>query len=354
MPRIVKGRGVKSGLPPGTMVHIGELPAEQTMLHLVDYTAETLNELKLTSYEECLPFRDQQSVTWLDLSGVHDLELLQRVGDCFGLHPLVLEDIANTNQRPKLELYDGYAFIVMKMLALGPEEKLAAEQVAFILGPNYVLSFREGVCGDLFEGVRERLRKGRGRLRSEQADYLAYSLMDTIVDNYFVVFERLGELLELLEDEIVARPTNHTVRRIHGLKRDMIYVRRAVWPLREVLAALQRGDSPLIRHSTMLYLRDVYDHTIQAMDSVDTFRDMLSSMLDVYLTSLSNRMNEVMKFLTIIGTIFIPLTFIAGVYGMNFHFMPELSWKWGYAWALCLMLTVAGTMLAYFRRKRWL
>lgn len=354
MVKLNKGRGAKSGLPPGTLVHIGKKREEEVTLRLVDYTAEEMEDVWLATVEQVLPYRERPSVTWLDVGGVQWVEVVQKVGECFGLHPLVMEDILNTDQRPKLEVYDGYAFIVAKMLGTGEEGELVAEQVALVLGPGYVLSFREGGCGDLFAPVRERLRKGRGKIREAGADYLTYALLDAVVDHYFVVLEELGEELETLEDEVVLRPSPNTIRRIHALKRAMIFARRAVWPLREVLAALQRGETPLIQSATVVYLRDVYDHTIQTMDAVDTYRDMLSGMLDVYLSSLSNRMNEIMKFLTVIGTIFIPLTFISGIYGMNFQNMPELKWQWGYFAVLALMAVVAVVMLAYFRRKKWL
>jgi len=232
---------------------------------------------------------------------------------------------------------------------------MLAEQVSLILGPNFVISFQEeGKEGDLFEVVRERLRSSKGKLRKMGADYLLYALLDAIVDGYFVILERLGERIEVLEEELLANPSQLTLQNIHTMKREMIFLRKSVWPLREVISGLQRGESPLITETTGPYLRDVYDHTIQVIDAVESFRDMLAGMLDIYLSSISNRLNEVMKLLTIIATIFIPLTFIVGVYGMNFKLMPELEWRWGYPAVWLVMVVVAGLMLAFFRRKRWL
>jgi magnesium transporter len=354
MTQSVKGRGVKSGLPPGTLVHIGETTGRPVTIHVMDYDGEGCRETELQSVSQCIPYRDRSTVTWINLDSVQQADVIQQMGECFGLHPLVMEDILNTSQRPKLEVYGDYLFVVMKMLHCNDRSEVRAEQISLILGPSHVLSFQEGIAGDVFDPVRQRLRVGKGRIRAAGADYLLYSLVDAIVDNYFVVLEHLGEEIEALEDEVVSRPTPHTVRRIHGMKRRMIFLRRVVWPLREVLAALQRGESDLIQDATQVYLRDVYDHTIQAMDSIDTYRDMLSGILDVYLSSLSNRMNEVMKFLTIIGTIFIPLTFIVGLYGMNFRYIPGLQSHGGFYAVVVFMVAIAGGMLVYFKRKRWL
>ena len=354
MTQFVKGRGAKSGLPPGSLIHIGETTDRPVTIHVMDYDGEGCRETELKSVSQCIPYRDKESVTWINVDSVQQADIIQQMGECFGLHPLVMEDILNTSQRPKLEVYGDYLFIVMKMLHQNDRSEVRVEQISFVLGPSHVLSFQEGIAGDVFEPFRQRLRAGKGRIRGGGADYLLYSLIDAVVDNYFVVLEHLGEEIEALEDEVVSRPTHHTVRRIHGMKRRMIFLRRVVWPLREVLAAMQRGESDLVQNTTQVYLRDVYDHTIQAMDSIDTYRDMLSGILDVYLSSLSNRMNEVMKFLTIIGTIFIPLTFIVGLYGMNFRYIPGLQSHWGFFAVVVFMMAIAGGMLAYFKRKRWL
>jgi magnesium transporter len=281
--------------------------------------------------------------------------VLEQLGERFGLHPLVVEDILNTDQRPKLEDYGEYLFIVLKSHyhSDGESGDAEIEQISLVLGPNYVLSFQER-AGDEFEPVRERIRSNKGRVRRQGADYLAYSLIDLIADTYFLVLERLGERMETLEEELVTDPTTETLQAIHKLKREMVFLRKSIWPLREVIGALERGESPLIQDTTGVYLRDVYDHIIQVIDTVETYRDMLSGMLDIYLSSVSNRMNEVMKVLTIIATIFIPLTFVAGVYGMNFKHMPELEWPWAYPLVWLAMIIIAGLMVAYFRRKRWL
>jgi len=294
-------------------------------------------------------------VTWVNIDGLHDIEIMEKIGKHFGLHPLVLEDILNTEQRPKIEDFDDYIFVVLKMLYYDENEgEIRAEQISIILGSNFVLSFQERV-GDIFNPLRDRIRNAKGRVRKMGPDYLAYSLLDAIVDNYFVVLEKLGEQIEGMEEELVTNPTPETLQRIHNLKREMIFLRKSVWPLREVVSRLERGESPLIKEATGIYLRDVYDHTIQVIDTIETYRDMLSGMLDIYLSSISNRMNQVMKVLTIIATIFIPLTFVAGIYGMNFEYMPELKWHWFYPKAFWLvMLGVAALMLVYFRRKRWL
>ena len=355
MTNTLRKRSQKTGLPPGALIHVGEQKSERTRITLLDYDEQRVEERELPLVDECLLFKEKNSVTWINVSGLHQVELLERLNDCFGLHPLVLEDILNTDQRPKMEDFGDYLYIVLRMLDLDKKNgnAVVSEQISLILGKNFVLTFQERE-GDLFNPLRERIRNGKGRLRKMGPDYLVHALLDAIVDQYFVVLEKLGERIEFLEEELVTRPTPSTLHRLHQLKREMIFLRKSVWPLREVIGTLERGESSLIQASTDLYLRDVYDHTIQVIDNVETFRDMLSGMLDIYLSSISNRMNEIMKVLTIISTIFIPLTFIVGLYGMNFKFMPELEWPWGYPSVLLLMSGVTVFMLFYFRRKKWL
>ena len=353
MRRFASERVEKVGLPPGTIVHVGEERAERVRITVIDYSETECDEREAEAHE-CWPPREGAAVTWINVDGVHDVEALRQIGEVFGLHPLLLEDIAHTTQRPKTEDYGDYLFAVVKMLLHeGESSEIGVEQVSLVLGPNYVLSFQERP-GDVFEAVRERLRGAKGRIRKEGADYLAYSLVDAIVDHYFLILEEVGDKLEALEDELVSDPAPDTPRAMHRMKSDVLFLRRCVWPLREVISSLARGDSPLIQQGTIPYLRDVYDHTIQVVDTIESLRDIISGMLDTYLSLLSNRMNEVMKVLTIIATIFIPLTFIAGLYGMNFKWMPELEWHWGYPASLLVMVVVALLMVAYFRRKTWL
>ena len=354
MPRLVKRTSKKVGLPPGTLVHVGEKTAGKAKITIMDYDEMRFEERETKTIEEYLPFKDKPTVTWINVDGLHEVEILEQLGACLGLHTLVLEDILNTGQRPKMEDFGDYIYIVLKMLH--PEDKndeIAEEQLSLILGPSFVLSFQERE-GDVLNAIRERIRNGRGRIRKMGADYLAYALLDSVVDNYFIVLEKLGEQIEFLEEELVTNPTTVTLQIIHDLKREMIFLRKSVWPLREIISGLERGESALIQESTGIYLRDVYDHTIQVVDTVETFRDMVSGMLEIYLSSVSNRMNEVMKVLTIIATIFIPLTLIAGIYGMNFQYMPELAWRWGYPMVWLVMLVIGGLMLVYFRRRGWL
>jgi magnesium transporter len=354
MPRYAHKRSRKSGLSPGSLIHIGEKKTERTKITIIDYDERTFQEKEAKTVEECFPFKETATVTWINIDGVHDSEVIGKIGGHFGLHPLILEDIMNTAQRPKMEDMGGHIFIVLRMISFeGKKKGVQSEQVSLILGPNFVISFQERE-GDVFDPVRERVRTGKGRMRKMGPDYLAYALIDSIVDHYFVVLEKLGEKVEFIEEELVREPDRRTLKEIHILKREMIYLRKSVWPLREVSSRLERAESALIKKSTGIFLRDVYDHSIQVIDTVETYRDMLSGMLDMYLSSVSNRMNEIMKVLTIIATIFIPLTFIAGVYGMNFRFMPELGWRWGYFAVLALMVGIGIFMLFYFRRKKWL
>ena len=354
MPRLIKKRSQKAGLPPGTLVHIGDVRVEGAKVTLISYDEAHAQETEVTAVEECASFKDKAGVTWINVDGVHQVEVVERIGECFGLHPLVMEDILNTDQRPKMEDLGDYIYIVLKMLDYNEKrDEIVGEQVSLVLGPTFVLSFQE-MEGDVFDPIRERIRTGKGRIRAMGADYLAYTLLDSIIDNYFAILERLGERIELLEERVVTRPTPRTLQTIQTLKREMIFLRKSVWPLREVVASLERGDSPLIKESTRVYLRDVYDHTIQVIDAVETFRDMLSGMLDIYLSSVSNRLNRVMEVLTVIATIFMPLTFLVGVYGMNFQYMPELGWRWAYPAVWLVMLAIAATMLILFRRNRWL
>ncbi|MCM2466988.1 magnesium/cobalt transporter CorA [Methanoculleus oceani] len=320
---------------------------------VIEYDGSRFNEQTCTRPGDLRALILRPTVTWINADGVHDIGMVQAIGDAVGIHPLTLEDIANTRQRPKIEDYRDYLYVAVRMLAPDGDGEFRSEQVSLVLGRGYVVSFQEQP-GDAFEHIRERLRAGAGRLRSEGADYLFYALLDAIVDGYFSVIEVFGERIEAVEEEVVAEPDRETLQAIYALKRSLVALRRSVWPLRDVVAELERGDSPLIREPTLFYLRDVYDHTIEVAETVETYRDTMSGILDVYLSSQSSRMNEIIKVLTIIATIFIPLTFIAGVYGMNFAYMPEIRHPWGYPAALASMAVVAAMMLLYFRKKGWI
>ena len=358
MRRLIKKKSHKTGLPPGTLVHIGTKKAEKTKITLIDYDEAYYEEKEVKTVDECFPFGDKSTVTWINIDGMHEVDVIEKIGKHFNLHPLVMEDIVNTGHRPKVEDFDDYLFIVLKMLYQNDNE-IKAEQVSLIIGSQYVISFQEQE-GDVFNPIRERIKNAKGRIRKMGTDYLAYALLDAIVDNYFIILENLGEEIEDIEKRLVSNPTPETSQEIHRLKGDMIFLRKSVWPLREVINGLTRGESSLIKESTGIYLRDVYDHTIQVIDTLETYRDVVSGMVDTYLASLSNRMNEVMKVLTVIAVIFIPLTFIAGIYGMNFNpevspwNMPELNWGFGYPTAVGVMILVALGMVLYFKNKKWL
>jgi magnesium transporter len=344
----------KTGLPPGTLVHIGEKRTGKVKVTAIRYNEDLYEEREIEEFREC-PLRDDSTVAWLNIDGVHQLPLVEKVGSCFGLHPLTLEDIVNTSQFPKLEDYGDYVFIVLKMLYYDEKEnEIEVEQVSLCLGSNFVVSFQEETGRDVFDPVRQRLRSAKSRIRKMGADYLSYSLIDAIVDSYFIILEKVGESMEELEEAVVSEPGEETIRELHQFKREMIFLRKSVWPLREVIGRMQRGESPFIRESMHIYLRDVYDHTIRIIETIETYRDILSGMLDIYLSSVSNKTNSVMKVLTIIATIFMPLTFLAGLYGMNFKYMPELDLHWTYPALLIVMAVIAISMLVFFRVKKWL
>jgi magnesium transporter len=354
MQRLIKKRSHKAGLPPGTLIHVGERKAEKVKIRILDYDELQFEEKESKTIEESFPFKDKPTVTWINIDGLHEVEIIEKLGSHFGLHPLLLEDILNTDQRPKMEDYGDYIFVVLKMLYPGEnKDEIEAEQVSLIFGSNFVISLQEHE-GDVFNPVRDRIRKGKGRIRKTDSDYLAYALIDAIVDNYFLILENVGEKIEDTEQQLATNPSPETLQYIRELKNEMIFLRKSLWPLRELINGLERCESTLIHETTGAYLRDVYDHTIQIIDTVESYRDMISGMVDLYLSSISNKMNEVMKVLTIFASIFIPLTFVAGVYGMNFEFMPELTWRWGYFALLGFMALIGVSLVFYFKRKRWL
>lgn len=354
MPKSLRRKSRKAGLPPGTLVHVGESKTSKVKIRVIDYDASDFQEKEIKNIDECSPYKEKPTVTWINIDGIHDVDIIERIGKSYGLHALLLEDIVNTEQRPKIEDFENYLLLILKMLSFDEKDReMKIEQVSLVVGPNYVLCFQEKE-GDVFDPLRDRIRRAKGRIRKMGADYLAYALLDAIVDGYFLILEKIGDKIEGLEENLISRPDTTTLRAIHYLKREMIFLRRSVWPLREVISGMSRKESTLIKESTEIFLRDVYDHTIQVIDTIETYRDMVSGMLDTYLSSISNRMNDVMKVLTIFAAIFIPLTFVAGIYGMNFSYMPELGWKWGYFSVLAVMATMVIFMLAYFRRKKWL
>jgi magnesium transporter len=318
----------------------------------VHYDAEHFVERTPAGLEECAAVAQAPGIKWINVIGLHQSDTIYRLGEIFRLHPLAVEDILDTNQRVKVEYYEDYALVVLKGFSWGKDDELEQEQISLVLLAGAVLSFQES-APDAFAGVRERLRAGKGRIRQLGADYLAYALLDTLVDAYFDCLEQLDERLEQLEEEVVQRPDPRSVHGIHRLRRSTIALRRALWSQREVMASLENAGPPLFQTSTLPYLRDVHDHAIMLVDTVETLRDLLSGILDLYLSSASHRLNGVMKLLTIIGTIFMPLTFLAGVYGMNFRYMPELNQPWAYPAVWAIMLATAAGMVQYFRRKKW-
>lgn len=355
MSRFIRKSTKKAGGSPGTLVHVGEKKTDPIHLSLLHYDAQSLTEKALERFEQALPFLKPETTTWIDIDGIHDIAFMERIGQHYDtIHPLTLEDVLNTTQRPKAEIFDDYLFIVMKMLHYDVgQDLIISEQISLILGKEVLISFQEKP-GDVFEPVRERIRRGKGRIRSQGCDYLAYALVDAIVDNYYTIFERMGERLESLEEVIDDHPDASVLDEIHAIRQELILLRKQVWPLREVLSHFIKAETPFIGETTALFMRDVYDHTIQAIDTIESFRDNLSGLQDLYLSIMGHRMNEVMKVLTIMATIFIPLTFVAGIYGMNFVNMPELTWRWGYLLVWIIFLVVAVGMLIFFRHKKWL
>jgi len=352
MKKTKRAASKKIGAPPGTLIYTGD-KREDFEITVIDYDASEYKRIKVREADECFPFRDTPTVTWIDIVGLHRVDVIERIGKHYNLHPLILEDILNVNQRAKIEYFEDYIFVVLKMLTYNDTaHEVESEQVSLVLGKNFVLTFQER-AGDVFEPIRERLEKDKSTIRKKGADYLFHALIDIIVDHYFVVLEKLGNEIERLESEVISDPSPETVQGIHKLKGNLINMRRSIWPLREVSSQLSKDESQLLQ-GVQIYFRDVYDHVIQIIDTVEMFRDTVSGLLDIYLTSVSNRMNEVMKVLTIIATIFIPLTLIAGVYGMNFRYMPELEWRYGYPAVLILMLCIGLGMVAYFKRKKWM
>ena len=324
-----------------------------TRVFVADYDASELRECEASS-PQGLGHPDEGKVRWIDVQGLADAPALQALGDSLGLHPLIIEDVIDTNERTKLDVFTDHFFLVVDTFYyLDANGELQSDQVSMVVFADLVVTFQEGLA-DAFGPVREKLRAERSRLRTRGADYLAYALLDALVDRYFVALEELGERIERVEDELAHRPDPDVLQTIHRLRGDTTLLRKSVWPLRELVNALVRGEAPLVSDTTAVYLRDVYDHTVEIVDTTETFREILSTMLDIYLSSVSNRLNEVMKFLTIIATVFIPLTFIVGVYGMNFKYMPELEWPWGYPMVWAVMVACGLGMLYYFRRKGWL
>lgn len=350
--RILPKNG-KISSTPGTVKYIGKTRENHVKLHLLDYNEADFTEKDLANIKESIPFKESPTVTWLNVTGVHDEALIQEIGEIFKVHPLVLEDIANTTQRPKVEEYEDYFFVVIKTAFFDDKShEMNLEQISLIVGKDYVISLQEKE-DDILGELMERIRNNKGKLRKLGSDYLMYGIMDTVVDHYFLVLEKVGEQIEVMEEALIQKADQKVLAKIYTLKQELLFLRKSIWPMREIVNILQRMENNLLQPETAVYMRDLYDHTVQVMETVETFRDMTSGMLDLYLSTISNKMNEVMKILTIFSAIFIPLTFLSGVYGMNFDFMPELKWRFGYFlwWGLVTILALG--MMLFFKRKKW-
>jgi len=351
MKKMVLTASEKAGLPPGSVVLVAE-KAEPTKITLIDYDRENLDVRELGDVEDAFPLRRTSRVTWLNICGLRDIDIIERLGREYGLHPLILEDIVHLNQRPKVEVFDDYVFAVVKMIRIGDGGELDMEQVSIVIGDTFALTFQEKE-GDVLDPLRERIAKDKGRIRKLGADYLGYAILDSIVDQYFAVVEKFEEALEGLEDETLRDDGEEVIGRLHILRSDLLSVRRYVSPMREAISTLVRTSDGIIKEETLPYLSDLYDHVLRMTEALDILRESVSGLRELHLANLSNRMNAVMKMLTVIATIFIPLTFIAGIYGMNFEYMPELKWRWGYFAVWAVMVAIAVGMIRYFRKKDW-
>jgi magnesium transporter len=348
----LRKRARKAGMSPGTVFFTGEQRTDRTRVTVTDFDHATLREVEVGHADECSRFKDSESVSWIDVEGLHDVTLLEQMGAVFSIHPLVLEDIAHSGQRAKLEVHENYLFIVMRAITPGLHDEPEEEQISLIVGRNYLLTFQERPS-PVFDSVRQRIHASRGMVRRMGVDYLAYALLDSVVDQYFVVLEDIGEELEELEDILLKDPSPECLEALHDLRKDVMAIRRAAWPIRDMLNTVLRGESEVFQPGTLPYLRDLQDHTLHVMDIVEEFRDLQTGLMELYLSSSSQRTNEVMKVLTIIATVFIPLTFLAGVFGMNFEFMPELHWRWAYPVFWGAILLVTGVQVYFMRRKGW-
>jgi magnesium transporter len=339
---------------PGTVTYVGTKDQVETHLEVIDYNSEGYERITSKKPEDAFKFEAENKVTWINIDGLSNTDEIIKVGQYYDLHPLIIEDIVNTNQRPKIDEYQEYFFIVAKMLYFKNNGQLESEHISLVLGKNYVLTFQEA-DGDVFDGVRERLAKGKGRIRSRGSDYLVFALLDAIVDHYFIVIEEMGDRIEALEEQLFnTQPSNDITQDIQELKKTMLRIRRAVHPIREVVSRLEKVDGGLIQEETINYIRDLYDHIIQISENIEIYREMSWGLMDMYMTTISHKMNEVMKVLTIMASIFIPLTFIAGIYGMNFEHMPELNMPYAYPLLLLFMAVIVVGMIVYFKRKHWL
>lgn len=354
----VSKRSQKMGLPPGSFVYVGVPETRPVKINVIDYSENHYETRPLLSIDDALGYKNTQTTTWIDIDGLHQVEILQWLSENYDIHPLVIEDILNTSQRPKIDIFDNYMLLIMKMVRY-QEGELDVEQISMILINNVLITFQEKE-GDLFDPIRKRIENGLGRIRKNGADYLAYAIMDVIVDHYFLILEQLGEEIEEFEESVLQEADRAMIQELHCLKTNLIHLRKTIFPLREVVAALHQGDTPLLKEPTLRFVKDLYDHTVQIIDAIETNRELVAGTLDLYLSMVSIKMNEVMKVLTVIATIFIPLSFLAGIYGMNFDTsaspfnMPELSLPYGYLLFWGLTLCIAGGFLIFFRRKNWL
>ena len=344
----------KSGMSPGTLMFVGEMKVEEITASLITYNQNETQSQSLEKQDIDKIKSSESDVLWININGLHEIELVQKICQKWSIHQLVIEDIVNTNHRPKIEIYNDYIFLVTKMYSYQPESKsISFEQFSFILTNNTVLSFQERP-GNVFEPIRDRIKNNKGRIRKSGVDYLLYALLDCLVDSYFDLLEKIDEDLVSSEEVILSEPSSDTLSGFFALKRSLLLLKKSVWPLREIISQLSKGESEFIKEPTEPYLRDLYDHVVHIIDSIETFRDLASGLTDMYLSMTSNKMNEVMKVLTVCASIFIPLTFIAGIYGMNFEYIPELRWKYSYFVVIGIMVLMIITMIVFFIRKKWL
>ncbi|QDT98507.1 magnesium/cobalt transporter CorA [Gimesia aquarii] len=356
MPDSLSNASEKLGMPPGSLIHVGDVLEAESRISVIDYDHEHLEESSIQSVDELLQFRKKETVTWVNIEGLKNVELTELIGQHFHIHPLVLEDILNTHQRPKFEEYDNYLYIVLKGLSLETDNdsfSVNHEQISILLFDEIVFTFKEKK-DDMFLPLIQRIRSSTGRVRSLGTDYLTYTILDTIVDQNFVLLDSLDVKIDSVEDELLSEPTTETLVMIQRIKRELIDIRRSISPLRELLSSILRSDTKLIHEKTRIYFRDVFDHALRITETIDSYRDMLSGLLDIYISSVSNKMNEVMKVLTLFASIFIPLSFIAGIYGMNFENMPVLKWRWGYPAIWGVFITVPICLILFFKKKKWL